>query len=521
MARTFPIVDLFAGPGGLGEGFSAFRDARGRHPFRIAVSVEKEASAFETLRLRSFLRQFPRRFPKEYHDFLNLKLEEPDWKKLYPKQWRAACKEVMKLELGTPGSRKILRPRIAGIRAKASSNAILIGGPPCQAYSRVGRSRNLGVKGYEARDDHRHYLYREYIEVIHRLQPAVFVMENVEGMISSSIDGKKIFSRVLRDLRKAGGKKGSYTLFSLSRNSRGKINIVPPADSRSYLVRSEEFGVPQTRHRVIIIGVRSDVAKSHPTVASTPPPSDIAVEFETSRNVLQGLPKLRSGLSRNDSDQSWSDAVETGLTRIARLASSSPKYNDVSRRARLLLKRFRKKSTLRRSSSRKPGIGSRASSKLKKWIVDSRLRSTPNHFTRQHMKSDLARYLFASIFAQVRGRSPKQRDFPRTLSPAHGNWKSGDFDDRFRVQVYSRPSNTITSHISKDGHYFIHPDPLQCRSLTVREAARLQTFPDNYFFKGNRTEQYVQVGNAVPPFLALQIASAVHELINRHDRYKR
>ena len=152
------------------------------------------------------------------------------------------------------------------------------------------------------------------------------------------------------------------------------------------------------------------------------------------------------------------------------------------------------------------------------WLADDRLTGLPNHETRGHMVSDLARYVFASTFTELMDRSPKAADYPAELVPQHRNWTTGKFADRFRTQGWDAPSTTVTSHISKDGHYFIHPDPLQARSLTVREAARLQTFPDNYIFLGNRTEQFVQVGNAVPPLLAIQIAGALRQLLRSRNR---
>lgn len=164
---------------------------------------------------------------------------------------------------------------------------------------------------------------------------------------------------------------------------------------------------------------------------------------------------------------------------------------------------------------------------LQRWLHDRSLGGVCQHEARAHMASDLARYLFSASYAHLWGYSPRLDEFPFRLLPEHFNViikqdsETIPFKDRFRVQCRNEPASTVVAHIAKDGHYYIHYDPAQCRSLTVREAARLQTFPDNYFFAGNRTEQYTQVGNAVPPLLAHKLARIVRNLLNEKNRKKR
>jgi DNA (cytosine-5)-methyltransferase 1 len=512
MSTKFAIVDLFAGPGGLAEGFSSIRNGDGSRPFEIVLSAEKEASAFETLRFRSFYRHFNGSPPLEYYQFLNGDVPEPDWQSLFPLQWRRACLETVQLELGSRLAAQEIDARLVQITATHGGNVILIGGPPCQAYSLVGRARNKGVKGYEANKDHRHFLYREYIRILKALMPAAFVMENVKGLLSSAVDGERVFEQVLADLSKVGD--GSYRFIPLAPRSDqtffGSIGHPPAFD---FVVRAEDHGIPQSRHRVIIVGIRADLAggldvsQIGDALLQRP---ELPVKVQ---DVLKGMPKLRSGLSGgNDSEESWraeTFRIMRGVSKAAvRLSDEAKKaFSDLGKSVVAGAKVYR------RSGGPYAGVPASCPKELKHWLVDPALKRFPNNETRGHMLSDLGRYFFAALYGQITGVSPKAKDFPRELAPDHLNWKTGKFADRFRVQLWNCAATTVTSHISKDGHYFIHPDPAQCRSLTVREAARLQTFPDNYFFKGNRTQQFVQVGNAVPPFLARKIAESVHKLL--------
>ena len=515
MKREFAVVDLFAGPGGLAEGFSSVVAGQKYKPFKIALSIEKESPAHATLLLRSFLRQFEDHFPNEYYDFLNSDSMEPDWSAIYPVEWAAANQEALKLTLGDKDAEAVLHEKIDAIRTNHGGDTIVIGGPPCQAYSLVGRARNRGKQDYVAENDPKHYLYRHYIEILGRLRPAAFVMENVKGMLSSSVDGSPIFGRVLEDLRDAAGR-DSYTLLALS--PRKQTSGEPsPSD---FILRSEDFGVPQARHRVIVVGLRRDITgrigeRRLRETALLPDPHRARV-----CDVLDGMPELRSGLSRGqDNLPAWRTALKHAAEGVL---SSPPNLPETLRLKfqKILLEVANQAANgkiTRRKAAQPNGIGADCPASLMGWLLDSNLDVLPNNETRGHMASDLSRYLFAATFARVTGLSPKAGDFPESLAPAHRNWSTGKFSDRFRVQIADAASTTVTSHISKDGHYFIHPDPHQCRSLTVREAARLQTFPDNYYFKGNRTEQFIQVGNAVPPFLAKQIAEALHSLLTTAD----
>jgi DNA (cytosine-5)-methyltransferase 1 len=502
MENYIPVLDLFAGPGGLAEGMSAFIATDGKKTFDITLSVEKENSAWRTLRLRAFTRQFKDRLPQEYYQYIAGKLgdspEDALFKK-YPVQAEQANKEALQFTLGDDCNQNL--DTLIKEKLNKSDNWVLIGGPPCQAYSLVGRARNKGISEYKAEDDHRHFLYKEYLRIIKQFRPAVFVMENVKGILSSRINGDLIFHHILDDLEQAG-----YRIHSLVKTRQPDSR----PDPHDFIICSEQYGIPQERHRVIVLGVRDDI-KKEPELLKTK-------DRLTVEQAICDLPQLRSGLSKHRKDDSykkWVSVIQEEVQPVLDSISDQSLITRIQNTLKSLEDRLDREYPFLVSGS---NMHQKMPTALAKWYRDNNLHGVINHEARWHMDSDLARYLYCSVYAQINLQqdmrsSPKLHDFPQVLLPAHKNVNSGKFVDRFKVQEKHLPASTITSHLSKDGHYFIHYDPTQCRSLTVREAARLQTFPDNYFFEGTRSQQYVQVGNAVPPLLAQQIAEIIYNLL--------
>jgi DNA (cytosine-5)-methyltransferase 1 len=518
MSRTEPvqIVDLFAGPGGLGEGFASHQD-----DFDILVSAEMDPHAHKTLRLRAFYRILKRKYPEGLNDYYRYCNGETDktWSNDTREYWDQSGKEAQQLTLGNPESNDRL-DKIIQSSLDTSKPWVLIGGPPCQAYSLVGRARNKGIADYKAEDDHRNFLYQEYLRIIQRYQPSLFVMENVKGILSSKVGGRQIFHDILRDLsepNKAVGNNEAGKEYVICSLASGDVyhsdDFLDSFDVRKFILRAEDYGIPQARHRVILLGIEKSIYDQLQKEPGYLQPQLVPATVE---EALTGLPTLRSRMSKQeDSPDLWTKEI---LDHVVTLIRSARNYGSQMKPLIEVLKQT-KKDIIRDGNCgglRVPkGRYEEPDTELHNWYTDNNLKVWLNSETRGHMTSDLRRYVYAAAYAKAFGRSPKGADEFQLcgLAPAHKNWQSGKFSDRFRVQTCDSPSTTVTSHISKDGHYFIHPDPAQCRSLTVREAARLQTFPDNYFFQGNRTQQFHQVGNAVPPLLARQIAEIVKELL--------
>lgn len=505
MASTtsIPVIDLFAGPGGLGEGFASYSAKGASGAFRIGLSVEKDEVAHRTLTLRAAFRLLAGTTAEQtYYDYIGGYISSAEFRahRVVVDAFAHAGEEALQLELGKADEKRLdaeIRRALGG-----STDWVLIGGPPCQAYSLAGRSRRANDKTFH--HDEKHFLYREYLRIIRAHAPAVFVMENVKGLLSSKHSGSRMFTRILEDLaRPSPGL--DYVIRSAVVGDSG-LGLAP----EDYVIQAEKYGVPQRRHRVILIGVRRDLS-SHPM------PLLEAQQPVTIADAISDLPRIRSRLSETrDSPAAWHGAVAEGLVKIKGWRHAGAE--DLRREMSDAIRTCRGLESAGSAFVSYPVNLNRRSDEFSQWVIRPKLGGYVQHLARSHMRSDLARYLFASAFAKTFRVSPRLNVFPETLLPDHRNVKSGPrsiipFNDRFRVHCQHEPAWTVVSHIAKDGHYYIHYDPSQCRSLTVREAARIQTFPDDYYFEGNRTQQYIQVGNAVPPLLARKLAGLVYALI--------
>ena len=564
-----PVVDLFAGPGGLSEGFAVCGSSAGSEDgFDVVLSYERDPNAVRTLRFREVYRLCRSRglLGSYWKAIANWNPASPD-----PDELFSISLQHIHDEAAARAREVTLGPDVRDSVAREARLAVgrgpwvLVGGPPCQAYSIVGRARNKGNPDYDPARDERQRLYEEYLHLLGAGSPDVFVLENVKGLLSATLENRWIFGRILTDLtdpcsalgwdRNESGERPKYRLFSLIDGSElvpplpAQYELLDPGATRVFsanlapsVVRMERFGVPQARHRVILLGIRVDLVGRG---AVKPRRLQEAPEARLV-DVVSDLPALRSRISdTEDGAAQWRALMRSMPFRLwtGELAAASD-GNRHAESMKSLAGKVRSSAVPRADHGGPYVIDAKGLRRTRAWLAPEASNAVlkewarwaawyradlprdfgyPNHESRSHMEQDLRRYVFAASYAWLSGgRSPKIGDFPVSLHPEHRNVRrairDGHFSDRFRTQSAFRPATTITSHIHKDGHYYIHFDPTQARSLTVREAARAQTFPDSYVFLGPRTEQFKQVGNAVPPYLAARIADIVLEVLRQAHR---
>lgn len=436
------VIDLFSGAGGLTEGFLS-------EGYKFVAHIEKEYWACETLKTRIMYYYLKEKNDlKMYNKYL---LSSDNYKnidknrevvfKKYPELKELLEKTVLNKKFGNSKKDKdatdikeifkLIDESMQYLNEKKID--VIIGGPPCQAYSVIGRSRMKE----KVKEDERNYLFYYYRDIVKKYKPEMFIFENVPGIFTAQ-EGK-IFDEISEEFNKIG-----YIL-KVGNNEKKEEN----------LQEAINYSVYQTRRRVILFGVRKRLNYDYPNFA------EYAEKFDediNTKNAISDLNKLKDG-----------EGYDRKLVKYKNPAQS--RYQEY----------------LRRDS-----IG----------IL--------NHETRKLNERDKKIYQLA-IKKSNKNEKLYYSELPEELK-THKNQKS--FSDRFKVHGMYQIPHTIVAHISKDGHYNIHPDIKQCRSLTVREAARIQSFPDNYLFEGPRTAQYVQVGNAVPPLLSKAIARALIELKN-------
>lgn len=402
MKRKIVCLDLFSGAGGLTEGFT-------NESFDIVAHIEKDLDACLTLKTRLSYHYLKNNNQIEtYNNYIKKIITREE---LYSKVPNNILQSVINEEISSESFEKI--SKMIKLNLHERKIDVIFGGPPCQAYSLVGRARDK----HSMRKDKRKYLYLEYIKYLKEFKPKYFVFENVKGMLSSkNEENELIIDKMVEDFEEAG--------------FRFEYKVL----------NSKDFGVSQNRQRVVLFGYRKDLEFNYPNFDKKYP--------LTINDLFCDLPKLNSN-------------------------NKSDKYNN------------REYKTVLRS--------------------DNSILS--QHESRFNNERDLEIYRIA--VDKFNENNPlKYNDLPKRLI-THKNTKS--FNDRFKVVDGNNISHTIVAHIAKDGHYYIHPDKMQNRSITVREAARIQSFPDNYYFEKSRTSAYRQIGNAVPPFMAKEISKKILE----------
>lgn len=418
MVRQFNIIDLFSGAGGLTEGFF-------QNSYSFAGHLEKDQYASDTLKTRMLFHRLKTRDKEIYYDYLQQKITREDLFSFFSDNYENDTL-LLRDEITSQNESDIIN--IIKQAKNESGNPdtdLIIGGPPCQAYSTIGRGRLPG----KMPEDPRNFLFRHYLKFLETFNPRMFVFENVPG-IRSARKGE-VFSTITRSFHELG-----YT-------------------TSFHILNAKDFGVLQERKRLIIIGSLNDIDIGDIRPKKNPYPDSCIWD------IFRDLPKIQAGV----------DAFQYGLT-------YSPEYSEY----------------------------------LKKTGIRTINDVLTHHIARPHIERDLNIYKLAVEKWDAKRERIMYDELPEDLR-THKNLTS--FLDRFKVVDGNRNSHAIVSHLSKDGHYFIHPDINQNRSITVREAARIQSFPDNYFFEGPRTSQFVQIGNAVPPLMAKGIAAVMLKYLRK------
>ncbi len=409
-------IDLFAGAGGLSEGFI-------RAGFNPVAHVEMNKDACDTIKARTAYHWLKENGQSEiYYDYL--KSETKNKEELWKKVPENLINSVINKEISEKSLPEIFEVIDRELGDKEVD--VIIGGPPCQAYSVAGRARDPhGMK-----KDQRNFLYKYYVEFLKRYQPKMFVFENVPGILTAK-NGVHL-ENIFKAVRKAG-----YEL-SLPTNKQQFLN-------------AKNFGVLQDRKRVIIIGWKQELNLTYPDFEENEP------QYEVLKDLFSDLKKLQNG---------------EGTLNAVDYAKPTTDY-------------------------------------LEQAKIRNGLDIVTQHIARPNNENDLEIYRIA-VDEWNKGQRLNYATLPSRLIK-HNNTKS--FTNRFQVVNGQGVSHTVVAHIAMDGHYYIHPDKKQNRSITVREAARIQSFPDDYFFEGSRTAAFKQIGNAVPPLMAEKIAEKIKEMI--------